>query len=39
LFVREDDFDVYDQVTVLQLLQRGRPNLASFWYRKGGNDD
>jgi len=36
LFIRDDDFDVHDQVTVLQLLQRGRPNLASFWYRKGG---
>jgi len=37
LFIREDDFDVYDQVTVLQLIQRGRPNLASFWYRRGGD--
>lgn len=39
LFVREDDFDVYDQATVLQLIQRGRPNLASFWYRKGRDEE
>lgn len=39
LFIREDDFDVHDQVTVLQLLQRGRPNLASFWYRKGRDEE
>jgi len=38
LFIRDDDFDPFDQVTVLQLIQRGRPNLGSFWYRKGGNE-
>jgi len=38
LFIREDDFDVFDQVTVLQLIERGQPNLNSFWYRKEGKE-
>ena len=30
MFVREDDFDVREKVTVLQCLAMGRPNLGSF---------
>lgn len=36
LVVREDDFDTEDQVAVLQLLQRGRPNLSSHWIWRNG---
>lgn len=35
LFVRDDSFSIYEQVAVLQLLERGAPNLGSFWYVKG----
>ena len=38
LVVREDDYDVMSQVVVFQLIQRGRPNLASFWYRRAQDD-
>lgn len=38
LFIREDDFDLDDQVSVLQLIQRGCGNLGSFWYRRSGKD-
>lgn len=34
VFVRDDDYDPFDQVAVLQLLQRGMPNLGSWWWMK-----
>lgn len=38
LVIREDDYDMMSQVTILQLIQRGNPNLGSYWYRRGEDD-
>ena len=35
LFGRDDSFDPEDQVAVLHCLERGQPNLGSYWVRKG----
>ncbi len=34
IVVREEEYSEWDQVTVLQMIQRGCPNLGSFWYKK-----
>lgn len=34
LLIREDDFSTKDQIVVLQNIQRGNPNLGSFWHRR-----
>lgn len=34
LVIREDDYDTEDQAVVMQLVQRGRVNVGSFWYRR-----
>lgn len=31
LVMREGNLDIYDEVSVLQLIQRGQPNLSSYW--------
>lgn len=36
LISRDDAYDIRDQVAVLQLLQRGRPNLSSHWLWRNG---
>jgi hypothetical protein len=36
ILVREDDYNVNDQVAVLRLLQRGVPNAGSFWLVRAG---
>lgn len=39
LLLREDDFSDTDKIVVLQHIQRGRPNIASFWFSRRKNDD
>jgi len=34
LISRDDEFDIKDQVVVYHCLQRGMPNLGSFWLRR-----
>jgi hypothetical protein len=38
LLVREDDFATNDQLTVLQHIQRGKPNICSFWHIRNGEE-
>ena len=35
LALREDEFSMFSQVAVFQLLQRGQPNLGSHWSQRG----
>lgn len=36
---RDDESTGLDQVAVLQFLQRGAPNLGSFWYRRAEEEE
>lgn len=34
LVIREEDYDMDSELAVMQLIQRGRPNIGSFWLRQ-----
>jgi hypothetical protein len=39
LVMRDEDYNGMDQVTLLQCLQRGLPNLASFWWKRAEEEE
>lgn len=38
ILIREDEYNLNDQVAVLRLLQRGAPNVGSLWWRRSRDE-